>query len=163
VSNKVNKHGYNHMIFRQKPTFVAPKRALRGFTLLEMLIVMVLIGMLAALVGPRLFGRVETAKVQSAQTQIKLLENAVSIMALEIGGLPPANAGLNWLTQKPEADPQRSLWKGPYLEGQLPKDPWNNAYVYKLPGLNGREFSVVSYGQDGQPGGEGMAADVASK
>jgi general secretion pathway protein G len=135
----------------------------RGFTLIEMLIVMVLIGLLAALVGPRLFGRVDTAKVQSAQTQIKLLENAVSIMALEIGGMPPQAAGLTWLTQKPESDPQRSLWKGPYLDGQLPKDPWGNPYSLRVPGLNGREFSVVSLGSDGQPGGVGLAADIASK
>jgi general secretion pathway protein G len=135
----------------------------RGFTLIEMLIVMVLIGLLAALVGPRLFGRVDTAKVQSAQTQIKMLENAVSIMALDIGGVPPAASTLKWLNQKPDADPQRGLWKGPYIDGQLPKDPWGNDYVFKLPGLNGRDFSVVSYGADGQAGGEGLAADIAGK
>lgn len=139
------------------------KHLARGFTLLEMLVVMVLIGLLAGLVGPRLFGKVDTSKVQSTQVQIKMLENSVAIMALDVGSAPPAGAGLRWLTQRPDADPQRSAWKGPYIEGALPKDGWNNDFVYQTPGNNGREFSVISYGSDGQPGGEGTAADIMSK
>lgn len=140
------------------------RRALQaGFTLLEMLVVMVLIGLLAGLVGPRLFGKVDTSKVQSTQVQIKLLENAVSMMALDTNAPPPASAGLNWLVQKPDTEPARTLWKGPYIDGALPKDGWGNPFLYEIPGRNGREFSVISLGSDGQPGGEGTAADIASK
>lgn len=138
------------------------KRA-SGFTLLEMLVVMVLIGLLAGLVGPRLFGKVDTSKVQSTKVQIKMLENAVQMMALDLNGLPPPAKALQWLTTKPDAEPAASRWKGPYLEGVLPKDGWDNAFVYKQPGLNGRELSVVSYGSDGVAGGEGTAADIASQ
>lgn len=134
-----------------------------GFTLLEMLVVMVLIGLLAGLVGPRLFGKVDTSKVQSTLVQIKLLENSVSMLALDINALPPVSADLNWLVQKPDTEPARSLWKGPYIDGALPKDGWGNPFLYELPGRNGREFSVISLGSDGQPGGEGTAADLASK
>lgn len=134
-----------------------------GFTLLEMLVVMVLIGLLAGLVGPRLFGKVDTSKVQSTLVQIKLMENSVSMLALDINAPPPTSAGLSWLIQRPDAEPARTLWKGPYIDGALPKDGWGNAFVYQIPGLNGREFSVISLGSDGQPGGEGTAADIASK
>lgn len=134
-----------------------------GFTLLEMLVVMVLIGLLAGLVGPRLFGKVDTSKVQSTLVQIKMLENTISIMALDINSPPPAGAGLGWLVQRPDSEPARTLWKGPYIDGALPKDGWGNAFAYQVPGLNGREFSILSLGSDGQPGGEGTAADIASK
>ena len=135
----------------------------RGFTLIEMLVVMVLIGLLAGLVGPRLFGRVDTSKVQSTQVQIKLLENAVSIMALDINGVPPPAAGLTWLITRPDTEPASALWKGPYVDGALPKDAWGNAFSYKMPGLNGRESSIISLGSDGLVGGEGTAADLASR
>jgi len=137
-------------------------RGQSGFTLLEMLVVMVLIGLLAGLVGPRLFGRVETSKLQSTLVQIKLLENSVAVMALDING-PPPTAGLQWLTTKPEAEPARSLWRGPYIDGAVPKDAWGNPYQYQAPGLNGRDFSVISLGADGAAGGTGAAADLASK
>ena len=138
-------------------------RGQRGFTLLEMLVVMVLIGLLAGLVGPRLFGRVETSKLQSTLVQIKLLENSVAVMALDINGPPPPTAGLQWLTVKPEVEPARSLWRGPYIDGSLPKDAWGNPFLYQVPGLNGRDFSVISQGSDGAAGGTGAAADLASK
>ena len=142
---------------------LALRAAQRGFTLLEMLVVMVLIGLLAGLVGPRLFGKVDTSKVQSTLVQIKLLENSVSMMALDINAPPPAGVGLAWLVQRPDTEPARTLWKGPYIDGALPKDGWGNAFAYQMPGLNGREFSVISLGSDGQPGGEGTAADIATK
>lgn len=135
----------------------------QGFTLIEMLVVMVLIGLLAGLVGPRLFGRVDTSKVQSTQVQIKLLENAVSIMMLDINGPPPAGAGLIWLTTRPETEPASGLWKGPYIDGALPKDAWGNPFTYTVPGLNGRPFSIISMGSDGVVGGEGTAADLLSR
>lgn len=148
------------------PTFPASfryRRRVRGFTLIEMLVVMVLIGLLAGLVGPRLFGRVDTSKVQSTQVQIKLIENAMSMMVLDINGPPPQAEGLSWLVTRPDAEPARSLWKGPYLDGAIPKDAWGNSFVYQVPGRDGRAFSVVSLGADGAVGGADMAADIASK
>lgn len=124
---------------------------------------MVLIGLLAGLVGPRLFGKVDTSKVQTTLVQIKLLENALSMMALDINAPPPASAGLKWLVQRPDTEPARSLWKGPYIDGALPSDGWGNPFLYEMPGRNGREFSVISLGSDGQTGGEGTAADIMSK
>lgn len=135
----------------------------RGFTLLEMLVVMVIIGLLAGLVGPRIFGKVDTSKVQTAQVQIKMLESSLQIMRLDVGTLPEGETALKWLTNKPEDSNIQALWKGPYLEGQLPVDPWNNPYKITSPGPNGKAFSVISYGADGKPGGEGLNADIMSK
>ena len=134
-----------------------------GFTLLEMLVVMVLIGLLAGLVGPRIFGKVDSSKVQTAQVQIKMIESGLQIMSLDIGTLSSGEAALKWLTNRPEDPSIASLWKGPYMEGSLPIDPWNNPYRVVMPGVNGKAFSVVSYGSDGQPGGEGLAADIMTK
>lgn len=140
---------------------IANSRVLqRGFTLLEMLVVMVIIGLLAGLVGPRIFGKVDTSKVQTAQTQIKMIKSSLGIMLLDIGGTPPADQGLRWLVEKPGSEPQQSQWKGPYLDGQLPADPWGNPYVLKVPGPGNQPFAVMSYGADGKEGGEGLAADI---
>lgn len=135
----------------------------RGFTLLEMLVVMVIIGLLAGLVGPRIFGKVDSSKVQTAQVQIKMIESALQIMRLDIGTLPEGTVALRWLTQPPEEANVRAVWKGPYLEGQLPVDPWNNPYQIIAPGPNGKPFTVVSWGADGKQGGEDLAADIMSK
>lgn len=134
----------------------------KGFTLLEMLVVMVIIGLLAGLVGPRIFGKVDTSKVQTAQTQIKMLESAVNIMRLDVGQIPPQDQGLQWLTTAPSDPSIASLWKGPYIEGTIPVDPWNNPYQYKVPGPNGKPFAVYSLGADGKPGGEGLNADIGA-
>lgn len=138
------------------------ERPMRGFTLLEMLVVMVIIGLLAGLVGPRMFGKVDSSKVQTAQTQIKMLRSAVGIMQLDIGVAPPQDQGLKWLTEPPADEQLKSLWKGPYIDGKLPLDPWSNPFVYKVPGLNGQPFSIISYGLDGKEGGEGLAADLSN-
>jgi general secretion pathway protein G len=138
-----------------------PRPAARGFTLLEMLVVMVIIGLLAGLVGPRLFGKVDASKVQTAKTQIKMLKSALGIMQLDVGSLPPADQGLKWLVEAPTGEPARSQWKGPYVDSKLPADPWGNAYVYRVPGANGQPFDIVSMGADGREGGEGLAADIA--
>lgn len=134
-----------------------------GFTLLEMLVVMVIIGLLAGLVGPRIFGKVDSSKVKTAQTQIKMLESAISIMRLDIGNVPDGDRALRWLTQPPTDDEAaKSLWKGPYIEGTVPLDPWNGVYVIKVPGNDGKAASVISYGSDGKPGGDGLAADIGN-
>ena len=131
-----------------------------GFTLLEMLVVMVIIGLLAGLVGPRIFGKVDSSKVQTAQTQIKMLESALNIMRLDVGQIPPPEQGLQWLTAPPLDPSLQALWKGPYIEGSVPMDPWTNPYQYKTPGEDNKAFSVYSFGADGKPGGEGLNADI---
>lgn len=131
-----------------------------GFTLLEMLVVMVIIGLLAGLVGPRIFGKVDSSKVQTAQTQIKMLESALNIMRLDVGQTPPQDQGLQWLVAAPQDPSLQSLWKGPYIEGSVPADPWGNPYQYKTPGVDNKAFSVYSFGADGKAGGEGLNADI---
>lgn len=135
------------------------KRA-TGFTLLEMLVVMVIIGLLAGLVGPRIFGKVDSSKVQTAQTQIKMLESALNIMRLDVGQVPPPEQGLQWLLAAPLDTSLQSLWKGPYIEGAIPMDPWNNPYQYAVPGPDNKPYAVWSFGADGKPGGEGLNADI---
>jgi general secretion pathway protein G len=133
-----------------------------GFTLLEMLVVLVIIGLIAGLVGPRLFTRVDTSKVQTAQAQIKLLRGALETMRLDIGVFPSTEQGLRLLNAAPEDAALKSRWKGPYLDGELPLDPWNNAYLYKAPAADGRGFYLWSLGADGKPGGEGNDADIGT-
>lgn len=145
-------------------SFRRPRHARRvaGFTLLEMLVVMVIIGLLAGLVGPRMFGKVDSSKVQTAQTQIKMLRGAISILHLDLGEIPPTEQGLKWLVEPPSEERLKLQWKGPYIDGKLPNDPWGNAYVYKVPGQGGQPFSITSYGLDGKEGGDGLAADLSN-
>lgn len=135
-------------------------RRANGFTLLEMLVVMVIIGLLAGLVGPRIFGKVDSSKVQTAQTQIKMLESALNIMRLDVGQTPPPEQGLQWLISAPLDTSLQSLWKGPYIEGAIPMDPWSNPYQYTTPGPDNKPFAVYSFGADGKPGGDGLNADI---
>lgn len=134
-----------------------------GFTLLEMLVVMVIIGLLAGLIGPRIFGKVDSSKVQTAYAQIKMIEGGLQIMRLDIGQLPAGETALQWLVQTPNDPAVAATWKGPYMEGQLPMDPWNNPYQIVSPGPNGKIFAVISYGADGKAGGEGLNADIQVK
>jgi general secretion pathway protein G len=134
--------------------------AQRGFTLLEVLVVLVIIGLIASLVGPRLFGSVDTAKIQTAAIQIKTLRGAVESMRINIGTYPTTDQGLRLLTTAPVDGDLKNKWKGPYLEEAVPLDPWGNAYVYSFPGKEGQAFSIQSLGADGKPGGEGNDADI---
>ena len=134
-------------------------RRQRGFTLLEMLVVLVIIGLLVGLVGPRLFTKVDAAKVQTAVAQIKLLRGAVETMRLDINVYPTEEQGLRLLTQPPTDAALGARWKGPYLDGAVPLDPWGNPYVYK-PGVSGRPFALYSLGADGKPGGTGNDQDL---
>ncbi|NNM51610.1 MAG: type II secretion system major pseudopilin GspG [Pseudomonadales bacterium] len=131
-----------------------------GFTLIEMLVVLVIIGLLAGLVGPRLFGHVDTAKVQTAQTQIKMLKGAVDALRLDIGRIPTTTEGLSLLVTPPQDEKLHSMWHGPYIDGALPPDPWGNAYQYSVPGADGQAFALYSWGADGKPGGTGLDADL---
>lgn len=135
-------------------------RRTRGFTLLEMLVVLVIIGLVAGLVGPRLFAKVDSSKVQTAGVQIKLLRGAVESLRMDIGSYPTTEQGLDMLVTPPTDSKLRERWKGPYLDEAVPMDPWNNPYQYRVPGEDGRPFSIVSLGADGKEGGEGIDADI---
>ena len=134
------------------------KRGPAGFTLIELLIVMVILGLLAALVGPRMFGKVGSSKSKAAKAQISLLETALDTYRLDVGKYPTTDQGLEVLRTKP-SDVEK--WDGPYLPKDVPMDPWGKPYVYRAPGEHG-DFDIISYGADGRPGGEGEDADVVS-
>ena len=129
-----------------------------GFTLIELMIVLFILGLLAALVAPRLMGRVGQAKIKSAKAQIQLLATALDLYHLDVGRYPTEEEGLRSLREKPES---LSAWGGPYLDKDVPKDPWSRDYLYKSPGEHG-PYDLYSLGADGQPGGDGENADVAN-
>ena len=129
----------------------------RGFTLVELLVVMVIIGLLAALVGPRLFPKLGKGKQAAAKAQIELLSQALDQFRLDTGRYPTTLEGLNALMINPGIE----RWNGPYLKKSVPDDPWGKPYVYQSFGTHG-EYDLLSYGRDGMPGGEGEDKDVAS-
>ena len=130
----------------------------RGFTLLELLVVMVIIGLLAAYVGTKYFSQVGKSEVKTARAQIVAFEKALEQYRLEVGSYPTTEQGLAALVAKP---PQATRWDGPYLAKSVPLDPWGHAYVYKSPGDHG-DVDLSSLGRDGQPGGEGLDADIVN-
>lgn len=135
-------------------------RATQGFTLLEMLVVLAIIGLIAGLVGPRLFKKVDQGRVTTAVTQVKLLRGAVENLRLDIGRYPTAQEGLSLLSKSPADPALASRWRGPYLDEAVPLDPWSKPYQYALPGRDGQPFALYSLGSDGQLGGEGDAQDL---
>ena len=131
-----------------------------GFTLLEMIVVLVIIGLIMGLVGPRLFGQADKAKVQTAETQIKMLRGALQTMRLDISRWPSEAEGLSLLTTRPgDAEAARG-WAGPYLDEAVPQDPWGQPYQYSPQSSGDNPFSLYSLGADGKPGGEGQDADI---
>jgi general secretion pathway protein G len=134
------------------------RRKNQGFTLMELLIVVIIIGLLAALVGPRLFGKVSTAKLKATKAQIELFGTALDALRLDVGRYPTTEEGLKALREKPS---DMNSWKGPYLGKEIPVDPWGKAYIYKSPGDHG-DYDLISYGLDGVEGGEGENQDVVS-
>jgi len=129
-----------------------------GFTLLELLVVMVIIGLLAAYVAPRYFSQLGKSEVKAAQAQVAAFQKALDTYRLEVGRYPSSEQGLNALMTRPSNEPK---WGGPYLQKSVPLDPWGNAYQYKSPGEHG-DYDLYSLGKDGQVGGSGEAADVTS-
>lgn len=130
----------------------------RGFSLIEIMIVMVIIGLLASLVGPKLFGQLGKAKTKIAKSQIGSLMTALDAYRLDVGSYPGQQEGLNALT----SNPGTQEWAGPYLaKGQLPVDPWKHPYVYQIPGQHG-EVDIISLGADNKAGGTGEDTDVNS-
>ncbi len=131
----------------------------RGFTLIELMVVLVIIGVLAALVVPNVLDRADDARVTAARTDVNNLSQALKLYKLDNQRYPSAEQGLQALVSKPSAGSVPGNWK-PYLD-KLPSDPWGKAYQYLNPGLKG-EIDVMSFGADGQPGGEGKNADIGS-
>ena len=135
-----------------------------GFTLLEVVAVIIVLGLLAGLVAPQIFGRVSEAKSTTAQTQIELLSVALDNYRLDNGIYPTTEQGLAALREKPVRGPAPSNWRGPYLRKSVPLDPWKQPYIYRSPGeQNPSGFDLLTLGRDGKPGGEGEDADVGAE
>jgi general secretion pathway protein G len=128
----------------------------KGFTLLELLVVIVIIGLLAGYVAPRYFGQVGKSEVQVARAQLDSLEKALDQYRLDNRHYPNAEQGLEALVNQPQGE---AAWAGPYLKKALPNDPWGHPYVYRVPGSRG-EYDLYSLGRDGKPGGSGEDADI---
>lgn len=141
MTNKLKKHVYSN-----------------GFTLLELLVVIVIIGLLASYVGPRYFSQVGKSEVQTARAQMVAFEQALDQYRLDVGHFPNTEKGLDAL-QKNLNNNQK--WNGPYLKKDVPLDPWGNAYQYRSPGEHG-DYDIMSYGADGRTGGDGSAADIGN-
>ncbi|HEV3183508.1 MAG TPA: type II secretion system major pseudopilin GspG [Xanthobacteraceae bacterium] len=135
------------------------RRGERGFTLVEILVVITIIGLIMALVGPRVINYLGEAKVKAAKIQIESFSSALDLYYLDAGRYPSSSEGLAALAQRPGG---ATSWNGPYLKGGIvPNDPWGHVYVYRSPGEHG-PYDIVSYGADGQEGGAGTAADIVS-
>ena len=135
-------------------------RHARGFTLLELLVVIVIIGLLAAYVGPKYFAQLGKSEVTVAKAQIEAFEKSLDTYRLDVGRYPTTEEGLAALLVAPPAAGTR--WNGPYLKKAVPLDPWGHAYQYRAPGSKG-EYDIVSMGKDGQPGGSGENADISAQ
>ena len=130
----------------------------QGFTLVEMLVVIAIIGLIMGLIGPRVLNYLSESKVKAAKIQMQSFASALDLFNLDVGRYPSTAEGLTALV-RPTAG--LAAWNGPYLKGNIvPNDPWNNPYVYRAPGEHGA-YDIVSYGADGQEGGSGVAADIS--
>ncbi|MCE4537067.1 type II secretion system major pseudopilin GspG [Pelomonas sp. P7] len=129
-----------------------------GFTLLELLVVMVIIGLLAGYVGPKFFGQIGKSEVKATKAQIDALQKSLDQYRLDVGHYPSTEQGLSALVIKPADE---AKWAGPYLSKAVPQDPWGHDYQYRSPGEHG-EYDLLSFGRDGRPGGEGEDADLVS-
>jgi general secretion pathway protein G len=135
------------------------RRRQAGFTLIEIMVVMVIIGLLMALVGPNLIGRSEKAKSQAAAMQIERLGTVLDTFRLDVGRYPTTQEGLQVLVQRPMGVDR---WDGPYMNKGVPKDPWDRPYIYRSPGEAGRPYDLYSLGADGAPGGTDNNRDITS-
>lgn len=130
----------------------------KGFTLLELLVVIVIIGLLASYVGPRYFSQIGKSEVATARAQIEAFSKALDHYRIDIGQYPSTEQGLAALVSRPGSEPK---WNGPYLQKAAPADPWGKQYIYRSPGESG-DYDLLTYGKDGTPGGTGEAADISN-
>lgn len=135
------------------------RRRERGVTLIEMLVVVTIIGLFVALVAPGMFKKADQARVTAARSQMQNFMTALGTYKLDTGMFPTTEQGLTALRVKPN---EMNQWNGPYMPKDIPLDPWGHPYVYRYPGEHGDEPEIISLGADGQPGGEGVNADVVS-
>lgn len=134
------------------------RRPAQGFTLLELLVVMVIIGLLASYVAPRFFDQIGKSEAKAARAQLDAFDKALAAYRLDTGRLPSAEQGLKALVDRPSGEPK---WSGPYLAKALPPDPWGRPYLYRVPGEQGRDYDLLSLGKDGQRGGTAESADIS--
>ncbi len=140
--------------------YTASRQQQSGITLLELLVVMVILGLIMGLVGPAVWNALGGAKQDTAKTQIGLIGQSLNNYRLDTGRYPTTEEGLKALIEKPAS---AKKWRGPYLtDGKVPVDPWDRPYIYKSPGDAGKPYILMSYGSDGQPGGEGESEDVSN-
>ncbi len=158
--NNVRRESEHRMAGRDRRSLALQARQARtrGFSLIELMVVLVILGLLTGLVGPRLFGRVDASKVQAAETQIKMLRGALQTYRLDIGAYPSTAEGLEALMSPPAEIAE--YWHGPYLEDELPLDPWREPYKYEQPAETLQGFALYSLGADSESGGEDIDADV---
>ena len=129
-----------------------------GFTLLELLVVILIIGLLTAVVAPRFLGQVSTSEITAARAQLDALDKALQSYRIDSGRFPSTSQGLRALVARPADEPR---WRGPYLQGDVPLDPWGVPYQYRTPGNAGRDYDLSSFGRDRAPGGSDDDADIA--
>jgi len=142
---------------------ITMRRGQRGFTLVELLVVIAILGVLAGTVTVAVVRHLDYAKVERAKVDIKGIQGALDSYRINLGDYPNASEGLQALITAPTSLTNTSKWHGPYLKmASVPKDPWDNDYLYMIPGESGREYDITSYGKDGEPGGEGLNADITS-
>lgn len=133
------------------------RRGIAGFTLLELLVVILIIGLLVGIVGPRLLGQVSKSEVTTARAQLDAIDKAIQAFRLDTGRFPASGLGLKALGTPPGDEPR---WRGPYMQGDIPPDPWGSPYQYRVPGSNGRDYDLFSFGRDRAEGGAGDDADI---
>ena len=136
----------------------------KGFTLIELMVVVVILGILATFLIPKIMSRPDEARVIKAKNDIKAIESALKLYKLDNGVYPTTEQGLQALITKPATDPVPNNWRtGGYLDtNNVPVDPWGHPYIYRSPGENGRDYEIISYGADGKEGGDGVNADIKS-
>jgi general secretion pathway protein G len=134
-------------------------RRLRGFTLLELLVVLLIIGLLTGIVAPRLMNQISRSETTTAKAQIDALDKAIQAFRIDVGRYPSSSEGLQVLVKPAVTDPR---WRGPYLKDAVPLDPWGMPYVYAFPGTRGKDYDITSYGRDRAQGGSGEDADITN-
>jgi len=139
-------------------SFVSFPRRARGFTLLELLVVILIIGLLTGIVAPRFLGQISRSEATAAKAQLDAFDKALQAYRVDTGRFPTTSQGLKALAAQPADEPR---WRGPYLQGDPPVDPWGSPYQYRAPGQQGHDYDLLSYGKDRAPGGSGEDADIS--